>query len=385
MRTGTYQPPRLPPPRQRSSAGPLVFVLLVVALVVVLGLQGQAVVGDTVVGLVNDRDTLLRQSPIRAVVASRVGPAADTAADPGGVGREFEVQKGDTAASVSHRLEDGGLIRSRLAFLVVLYDTEKENDLQAGIHLLSPTMTPREIARELVRSAAEEQATLRIIEGWRLTEIADAVAKSFPKVTKQDFLKAAVVGKRQQPSLAGLDPATPLEGFLFPDTYFFKKDATADTIVTTLLDTFEAKAGGVLREASLAQKRPVIDLVKLASLVEREARDRKESPTIAGVYANRLRIGMKLDADPTIQYALGTWRELTLDDLKVDSPYNTYKVPGLPPTPICSAGLAALEAAAKPEQNEFFYFVAKGDSSGDHLFAKTLDEQEANRIKVGNR
>lgn len=385
MRAGAYQPRRRPPPRARSSSGPLVFVLLVIGLVVFLAGQGQAVVGDTVVGLVNDRDTLLRQSPIRALVASRVGSAVDDAADPGGVGREFEVRKGETAGSVSHRLEDGGLIRSRLAFLVVLYDTEKENDLQAGIHLLSPTMTPREIARELVRSAAEEQATLRIIEGWRLTEIADAVARAFPKITKEEFLKVAVVGTRQEPSLAGLDPATPLEGFLFPDTYRFKKDAAAETIVTALVATFEAKAGSVLRAASVEQKRPVIDLVKLASIVEREARERKESPTIAGVYANRLRIGMKLDADPTIQYAVGTWRPLTVDDLKLDSPYNTYRLPGLPPTPICSAGLAALEAAAKPEHHDFFYFVAKGDSSGGHLFAKTLDEQEANRVKVGNR
>lgn len=374
-----------PPPPRRSSAGPLVFVLIVLAVVVVAAAQGQAFVGDTVVGLATDRDTLLRQPPIRAVVASRVGPAGDLAADPNGVAREFEVRKGDTAATVSHRLEDDGLVRSRLAFLLALYEAEREDDLQAGIHLLSPAMTPRQIAGLLVRKAPDQQTTLRIIEGWRLTEIADAVAKAFPKVTKEAFLQAAVVGGRTQPSLAGLDGATPLEGFLFPDTYFFKTDATADRIVTTLVDTFEARAGGLLRAASAAQKRPLPDLVKLASLVEREARDRRESPTIAGVYANRLRIGMKLDADPTVQYAVGSWRPLTLDDLRVDSPYNTYRVAGLPPTPICSAGLDALRAAAQPEQHEFFYFVAKGDATGDHLFARTLDEQEANRLKVGNR
>ena len=125
--------------------------------------------------------------------------------------------------------------------------------------------------------------------------------------------------------------------------------------------------------------------MKLASIVEREARDRKESPTIAGVYANRLRIGMKLDADPTIQYALGEWRELTLDDLKLDSPYNTYVVAGLPPTPICSPGAAALEGAAKPAEVPYLYFVAKNDGTGDHAFAKTIEEHEANRIKYGNK
>jgi len=129
----------------------------------------------------------------------------------------------------------------------------------------------------------------------------------------------------------------------------------------------------------------IYDIVKLASVVEREARDRDESSKIAGVYANRLRIGMKLDADPTIQYAIGEWRELTLDDLKVDSPYNTYEVAGLPPTPICSPGQAALEGAAKPADVPYLYFVAKNDGTGDHAFATTLAEHEANRVKYGNK
>jgi UPF0755 protein len=94
---------------------------------------------------------------------------------------------------------------------------------------------------------------------------------------------------------------------------------------------------------------------------------------------------MKLDADPTIQYAKGNWAELSLDDLKIASPYNTYLSPGLPPTPICSPGAAALIGAANPARHDFLYFVAKGDGSGQHAFAKTLDEQEANRVKYGNR
>jgi UPF0755 protein len=101
------------------------------------------------------------------------------------------------------------------------------------------------------------------------------------------------------------------------------------------------------------------------------------------VYANRLAIGMKLDADPTVQYALGSWGAPTLADLKVKSPYNTYLHVGLPPTPICSPGLRALQAAAAPQKNDYFYFVAKNDGSGDHLFARTLQEQEADQQKVG--
>ncbi|MBI2324497.1 MAG: endolytic transglycosylase MltG [Chloroflexi bacterium] len=375
---------RRPPPQKRSMVGPLVFVLLVLAIVVGVASQGQSVLADAVYSIASDRDTLLRQGPIRAVVAARLGAQTDLAADPSGVMRDFEVSKGQTASDVARRLEEEKLVRSRLALLVVLYDIGKESEIQAGSHRLSAAMTPREIAEVLVTKAPEEQVRLRLIEGWRLTEIATEISKVFPKITKDAFLQAAVVGKRTSPAVAGLDPVTSLEGFLFPDTYFFKPDATAEQIIDRLLLTFDEKAGTMLRSAAAEQKRTVYDLVKLASLVEREARDRKESAQIAGVYANRLRIGMKLDADPTIQYALGVWRPLLLDDLKLESPYNTYRVAGLPPTPIASPGLLALEGAARPARHDFLFFVAS-EATGQHLFARTLEEHEANRVKVGNR
>ena len=209
--------------------------------------------------------------------------------------------------------------------------------------------------------------------------------KAFPTITVEEFFKTAVVGQRQNTVLAGLPADTPLEGFLFPDTYFFKPTATATQIVDALLDQFELRVGRTLRQAAVDRKTTIYDIVKLGSIVEREARDRQESATIAGVYTNRLEIGMKLDADPTVQYAVGEWREPTLQDLEVDSPYNTYKFAGLPPTPICSPGQAALEGAAKPAQVPYFYFVAKNDGTGDHAFARTLEEHEANRIKYGNK
>jgi UPF0755 protein len=372
-------------PRQRSSAGPLIFILFIVVVGAVIAGQGQAGMGDLVLGVVQDRDTLLRNPAVRSAVAGRIGPETDLATDPKGEMRDFEVNKGETASDVSRRLASEKLVRDRLAFLFPLYEDGHEEDIQAGIHRVSPAMTPREIGAVLIQKAPEDQATLRTIEGWRLTQIAAEVSKVFPKITSDAFLKEAVVGKRTDLSLGGLDPATPLEGFLFPDTYFFKKDASAETIISTMLGTFEARAGAGLRAAAAQRKTTVYDLVKLASIVEREARDRKESPVIAGVYANRIKLGMKLDADPTIQYAVGEWRELTLDDLKLQSPYNTYLVAGLPPTPICGPGLAALQAAQQPAQHDYLYFVAKGDGTGDHLFAKTLEEQEANRLKVGNK
>lgn len=365
-------------------AGPLVFVLLLLGLGVIAIAQGQAVVGDFVVGLVEERDTLLRQGPIRAIVAGRVGSATDLAADPNGESRDFTVEEGQLAGSIAARLEDEGFIKSALAFLVVAYEEGVESQLHSGEHRLSPAMTPREIARALSEEVQEEQTTLRLIEGWRLTEVAAEVEKSFPHITAEAFVAAAVVGDRTSPIVFGLDPATSLEGYLFPDTYFFLPDATVEQIIDRLLATFEERVGATLLAAAEARGTTPYDLVKLASLVEREARARDESATIAGVYANRLGIEMKLDADPTIQYAIGEWRPLLLSDLEIDSPYNTYRVAGLPPTPICNPGLAALEGAADPEEHEFLFFVAD-EQTGRHVFARTLEEHEANRVKVGNR
>ncbi len=376
--------PRRRPPTQRSSVGPMTLVLAVGVGVVVLLSLIRPVSEDWFYGYVVDHDTLLRQEFVRAAIADRVRVELDLAKDPNGDPRPFVIARGETASDIGQHLERDGVIRAAVAFEYVLYENGTQDSLQSGTYTVSPALSPRTLAK-LFEKAPGEQTVLKIIEGWRLTEIAAAVEKSFPKVSKGSFIAAAVVGDRKNAVLAGLDAKTSLEGFLFPDTYFMKPDATAAQIIDTLLDQFEQRAGATLRAAAAQRKTSVYDLVKLASIVEREARDRAESPTIAGVYANRLRIGIKLDADPTIQYAKGDWKELILADLKLDSPYNTYLNAGLPPTPIASPGQAALDAAANPATHDFLFFVAKNDGTGDHAFAKTIEEQEANRVKYGNR
>ena len=364
--------------------GPLLFIIMVIGLVLGGVFYARPIVVEAIIDQAVERDTLLRQPMFRTLVAPRVGDEPDKARDPKGDLRNFEVKRGETASVIGARLEAEGLVRNALAFIYVLYDTGRESSLQSGVYRISSAMTPREIARTFEK-APGDQVVLKIIEGWRLTEVATAVNKAFPSIPKEAFAAAATVGQRKNAVLAGLDPKTSLEGFLFPDTYFVRPDATAVQLVDLLLNTFEQRVGAVLRTAANERNVTVYDLVKLASIVEREARDRSESAAVAGVYANRLGIGMKLDADPTIQYALGDWRELSLEDLKIDSPYNTYRVAGLPPTPICNPGQRALEGAARPASHEFLFFVAKGDATGQHVFAKTLAEHEANRVRVGNR
>jgi len=374
----------LPPKQRGSSFGPFAFLLFVALMVVGLYFVGRPLAEDAAIAYVAEHDTLLRQDFIRGFVADRIANEADLAKDTRADNRPFVIARGETAGEIGRRLEQEGIIRSALAFDYVLYETERENALQSGTYTVSAALTPRDLAK-LFEKAPGEQIVLRLIDGWRLSEIATAVNKAFPSITKEAFTAAAVVGDRKNTVLVGMDPKSPLEGFLFPDTYFMRPDATAPQIVDLLLDTFERKVGATLRSASSARKVAIYDIVKLASIVEREARDRNESPTIAGVYTNRLKINMKLDADPTIQYALGEWRELSLDDLKLDSPYNTYLYPGLPPTPIANPGVAALEGAAKPADVPYFYFVAKSDGTGGHAFAVTIEEQEANRVKYGNK
>jgi UPF0755 protein len=378
------QSSRTPPPRRRSQFGPVAFLLGVAMLVVALYVVALPLAEQAAVAYVAEHDTLLRQDVVRAFVADRVRNDVDLAKDTRADTRPFVIARGETAGQIGKRLEQDGIVRTALAFDFVLYETERENALQSGTYTVSAALTPRELAK-LFEKAPGEQIVLRIIDGWRLSEVATAVNKAFPSIGKETFTAAAVVGDRKNTVLAGLDPKAPLEGYLFPDTYFMRPDMTAPRIVDVLLDTFERKVGTTLRAASADRKVAIYDIVKLASIIEREARDRGESATIAGVYTNRLRIGMKLDADPTIQYALGEWRELSLDDLKLDSPYNTYRNAGLPPTPIANPGVAALEGAAKPAEVPYFYFVAKSDGTGGHAFARTLEEHEANRIKYGNK
>jgi UPF0755 protein len=372
------------PTPQRSASGPFIFVLLIVGVLVGGFVFGKPIAEDAIVAQVQERDTLLKQGFIRALVADRVGAELDLAKDARAESRSFVIARGETSGSIARRLQAEGFVRSALAFSYLLYDTGRETSLQSGTYTISAALTPRELAR-VFEKAPGEQTVLRIIEGWRLSETAAAVSKAFPSISADAFTKEAVVGQRKNTVLLGLAPGVSLEGFLFPDTYFFKPTATAPQIVDALLDQFEQRVGQTLRQAAVDRKMTIYDIVKLGSIVEREARDRTESATIAGVYSNRLEIGMKLDADPTIQYALGDWRELSLDDLELESPYNTYRVAGLPPTPICSPGQAALEGAAKPAEVPWFYFVARSDGTGGHAFAKTLEEHEANRVKYGNK
>ena len=303
--------------------------------------------------------------------------------DPNASGQSFTVQPGETAESVAERLQQGGLIRDAGMFRDYLIYSGLDTSIQAGQYDdLSPAMSTVDIARKL-QNAAPTQVTFVVLPGWRMEEVAASLPTSGLNITPEAFLAAA---KEYRSGLDYLTGASSTEGCLYPDSYILPRGLTADQLVETLVRNFNLHLTSDLREGFSRQGLSVYQAVILASIVQREAMHDDEAPMIASVYLNRVKINMKLDADPTVQYALGydavhqTWwtNPLSLDDLQINSLYNTYLTNSLPPTPISNPGLAALRAVAFPADSAYYYFSAKCDDSGYHNFAQTFQEQLQN-------
>jgi UPF0755 protein len=228
------------------------------------------------------------------------------------------------------------------------------------------------------------QAILTVLEGWRLEEIAAALPTSGLSISETDFWDAAHTSAIGFSFVGDIPDPPSLEGFLFPDTYYLDPNATAIDATREMLANFDEQVTYELRAGFASQGLSLFEAVTMASIVEREAVVSDEKATIASVFLNRLAQNMSLDADPTVQYALGQqadgwWKApLSFDDLEVESPYNTYRYPGLPPGPIANPGLSSLEAVAFPDQTTFLYFRALCDGSGRHAFARSFEEHVAN-------
>ncbi len=302
--------------------------------------------------------------------------------DTNGAEQNFTVETGETVNSIAGRLEVTGIIHNADAFRAYLIYSGWDTTIQAGEYKLSAAMSAIEIAREL-QDATPEDVTFVILPGWRMEEIAASLPTSGLAISPEEFLTAARTPRPDFDFLAG---ATTTEGFLFPDSYIVPRGVTVDDFVNGLIRNFAFRLAPDIENGFEKQGLTVYQAVTLASLVEREAVQDDEKPMIASVYLNRYKINMKLDADPTVQYALGysfiqqSWwtSPLTLIDLQVNSPYNTYINAGLPPTPIANPSLDALQAIAAPAETNYLYFRAKCDGSGFHEFSETFDEHLAN-------
>jgi peptidoglycan lytic transglycosylase G len=302
----------------------------------------------------------------------------------------FTVEPGESPYSITARLEKEGLVSNGAALRDYLVYSGLDTTIQAGEFELSPKMSAIEIVWAL-QDATPTEVTFHILPGWRMEEIADALPTSGLEFTRRSLLDlanqpAAYLSPETTPLLSQLPPDATLEGFLYPDSYRLPRIISVQAFIKTLLDDFQLKVDRQLQDGFQRQGLSLYQAVTLASIIQREAVLEEEMPMIASVFYNRLNSGMSLDTDPTVQYALGydlierTWwkNPLSLDDLQVNSSYNTYLHPGLPPGPISNPGLSALKAVAFPAQTGYFYFRMACDNSGRHNFAVTFKQHQQN-------
>ncbi|HET7692681.1 MAG TPA: endolytic transglycosylase MltG [Gemmatimonadota bacterium] len=289
----------------------------------------------------------------------------------------IEVTAGTPVRALAARLEEAGVIRSARLFEIWVRASGNAGSIQAGTYDFPPGIALSAVI-EMVLGGRTLLASVTIPEGLRLEQQAGVAARQLG-IDSAAFV-AAATDSLLADSL-GIDAAT-LEGYLFPETYLVDPKTDARQLVRLMVGEFQRTFGEEWRERAEELGRSVREIVTLASIVEEEARVKEERPVIAGVYWNRLRIGMKLEADPTVQFALGAHRQRVLyRDLEIDSPYNTYLYPGLPPGPIASPGRASLEATLYPDSVPWLFFFATGEG-GRHTFSQTFAEHNRKRREL---
>ena len=286
-----------------------------------------------------------------------------------------EIPAGSGTASMGRRLADMGVVRSASSFRLAVWLRGAGRRLQAGEYRFDSAMTPSQVVDKIARGDVFVRA-ITFREGLTVREMA-ALYESGGFGAASEFIAAS----KNAPLVNDIDPAArDLEGYLFPDTYTLQRRTTAEQLIERMVTQFKKTLTPEIQQQAAARGMSVRQLVTLASLVEKETGKAEERPVVAGVYANRLRIGMGLQCDPTVIYALmlaGRYDgNIRKGDLQIDSPYNTYRYAGLPPGPIAAPGAASLAAAANPDDVPYLYFVSRND--GSHVFSSTLAEHNQN-------
>ena len=297
------------------------------------------------------------------------------------------IPPGSTTTGIAEILYDSGVIPDAKKFKLKSRLNGLDGTFQAGDYQFSPSMSTEEIM-ELLQNGRRAEVSFTIPEGYTVKDTAEKLAEEGMIASADEFYAACEedwedmfwflegIDVPEDPSGTVSAKANRLEGFLYPETYRVPVGASAHDIVERMLDQFNAvftplwnDAGGT--EGGTVNGLTVQEMMTLASLVERESKAATDRDKIASVIYNRLNIGMKLQIDATVLYALGEWKDRVLySDLEVDSPYNTYRYAGLPVGPIASAGKASIEAAINPATTDYIYYVLKGDGSGEHNFAE---------------
>ena len=307
-------------------------------------------------------------------------PVAETAPN-----QVFSIELGDDVNSITNKLEGQGLILDANIFRDYLIFRGFDRTIQAGMYNLNAGMTAKDIATAF-QDATPSHVDLSILPGWRLEEIAQSLPTTGLEISAEEFLSAASIKPEGYSFSPYLAEDSTMEGLMPPGIHPVPRNIQVNQLLHQLLTTLESRLTPEILQAYNRQMLSPFQALILASIIEKEAINDTEMPLIASVYINRYSAGIKLDADPTVQYAYGfdeyqnTWWKspLSLSDLQIDSPYNTYLNIGLPPGPISNPSQPALQAVAFPEESPYLYFRAACDGSRNHVFAETFEEHKAN-------
>lgn len=300
--------------------------------------------------------------------------------------RIFEIKEGEGNLDIAANLEEKGLISNKWYLYYYLRTHGKLNKLLPGEYELSGNLSIPEIV-ESITQGKDMAVKLTFPEGLTAKQMAEKLnEKGFPG---DQFLSIATDPAkwdfRSKYDFLGDEKITTLEGFLFPDTYFFEKEATAEGIMIKILDNFNRKLTSQMRQDIADRKSSIVETITLASIVEREVQTASDMKIVAGIFLSRIDNGQRLQSDATLSYILGDSNDShSGKDLELDSPYNSYRVAGLPPTPISNPGMNAILAAIYPQASSYNYFLTSNvNGTKEVLYAKTYDEHLLNKRKAG--
>jgi len=284
-----------------------------------------------------------------------------------------KINKGEGAVTIAKKLEEQGIIKNKHLFLFYVFLTGEYKELKAGVYSLSSCMTISEIVSKMVKGeTAEERVT--IPEGFNIKKIENRIEAQLGRDI--DIASFTVDDYRSRfPFLQSAPTGISLEGFLFPDTYYFEPEANAEEIVSQMLTRFEQKA------LPLIPRKNIFQLITMASLLEKEVKSEQEMRTVAGILWKRLEEGIPLQVDATINYITGkNTAAVSVSETKIESPYNTYINKGLPLGPICSPGLKSIRAVLSPAKTDYWYYLT-APGTGETIFSKTFEEHKQAKEK----
>ncbi|OGH69668.1 MAG: hypothetical protein A2754_02950 [Candidatus Magasanikbacteria bacterium RIFCSPHIGHO2_01_FULL_47_8] len=298
----------------------------------------------------------------------------------------FKVESGWSAGDIAQSLEDSGIISKDIYFIFYVMWKGEAGQLKTGYYELSPSMSASQIVEEL-KTGKIRQVTVTIPEGTTTSDMENILREAgLEKIGENELVDAVSISPVYAYGVTGLKlfldlpEAGNIDGFLFPDTYVFEPAAQLNTIAGKMFANFDEKVPDSVRVRIKADGRTLYNVVKMASLLEKEVQTFEDMRIVAGILEKRMEIGMPLQVDATLIYITGKkGSELTNADKLIDSPYNTYKYLGLPPTPINNPGLNAINAAIDPAKSDYLYYISTPD--GKTIFAKTLEEHNANVAK----